>query len=74
MIYYGSRCAGIYNIATVSEMRGRGYGTALTGHLLAQAKERGCDTAVLTSSKIGRSVYERLGFREVAEIDNYGPT
>lgn len=61
---------GVYGIATIPNARGRGFGTALTWHLLADA-DPGWDVAVLQASAMGRPVYERMGFtlvREFAEL------
>ena len=58
---------GIYSIATVPEARGRGIGTAMTWHLIADA-DPGWDVAVLQASDIGRPVYERMGFKLVREF------
>jgi ribosomal protein S18 acetylase RimI-like enzyme len=56
---------GVFNIATPPEYRGRGYGTALTARLVADAFAGGADHAWLQSSPSGYGVYERLGFRLV---------
>jgi N-acetylglutamate synthase len=56
---------GIFNVATPSEYRGRGYGAAITGHAVREGFATGADLAYLQSSAIGESVYRRLGFREV---------
>jgi len=56
---------GIFNVATPSEYRGRGYGAAITGRAARAGFAAGADLAYLQSSAIGESVYRRLGFREV---------
>jgi GNAT superfamily N-acetyltransferase len=56
---------GIYNVATVENARRRGYGAAMTMRIVDDGLGAGCDTAVLQSSDMGYSVYERLGFRTV---------
>jgi len=61
---------GVYSVATAPEVRGRGIGTAMTWHLLADA-DPGWDVAVLQASAMGRPIYERMGFslvREFAEL------
>jgi ribosomal protein S18 acetylase RimI-like enzyme len=63
--------AGIYCVATLQEARGRGIGTALTLEPLLLAKEMGHEYAVLQSSKLGLSVYEKLGFKEYCKIRAY---
>jgi ribosomal protein S18 acetylase RimI-like enzyme len=56
---------GIFNVATPSEYRGRGYGVTITSHAILEGFAAGADFAYLQSSAIGESVYRRLGFREV---------
>jgi len=56
---------GIFNVATPSEYRGRGYGAAITAEAVREGFAAGADLAYLQSSAIGESVYRRLGFREV---------
>jgi predicted GNAT family acetyltransferase len=56
---------GIFNVATPSEHRGRGYAAAITGQAVREGFAAGADLAYLQSSAIGESVYRRLGFREV---------
>lgn len=63
--------AGLYNIATLAEARGRGIGYAVTRELLELARLRGCTEAILHASEMGRPVYERLGFVAVCEVPQY---
>lgn len=56
---------GVYAVATLPEARGRGYGAALTWY--ASAVDPGLP-AILQSSEIGLSVYERLGYSIVAPL------
>lgn len=58
---------GIFNVATPSEYRGRGYGAALTSHALREGFDTGSRFGYLQSSTIGHGVYQRLGFRDVEE-------
>lgn len=62
---------GLYNIATLTAVRGRGLGHGLTAFLMDLGRERGCTRAVLHSSELGRPVYERLGFVEVCPVPQY---
>ena len=56
----------IYNVATVPAARRRGAGAAVTAAAMADAQADGARWAILETSEMGRSVYERLGFRQVA--------
>jgi hypothetical protein len=62
---------GVYNISTVEGSRGRGYGAAMTGRVVADGVADGCDVAILQASEMGFPIYERLGFRTVVEYMGY---
>jgi GNAT superfamily N-acetyltransferase len=66
------RTVGVYNIATIESARRQGLGAAMTDRLAADGAAAGCDVAILQSSAMGRSVYERLGYRLVVAYDGYG--
>ena len=51
-------------VATLPEARGRGIAGRLLAHGLGNAREDGYETTTLQSSKLGRPVYERLGYRD----------
>src|SRR5919109_5599149 len=55
-------------VATLPEMRGRGLATSLLAHALAEARERGCLTASLQATRLGKPVYERIGHRDLGSI------
>jgi GNAT superfamily N-acetyltransferase len=61
----------IYNVATVPAARRRGGGGAITAAAMADAQAQGARWAILESSGMGRPVYERLGFREVTQVEIY---
>ncbi len=56
------RVAGIYWVSTLKSYRGSGLGEALTAHAIRAGQARGCDTATLRASAMGRPIYERMGF------------
>ena len=70
-LFVGGGVAGIYNVCTVPEARGRGIGTAVTAVALDAAVADGLDLAVLGASDMGFPVYSRLGFREVSRLRSY---
>src|SRR5205809_413620 len=55
---------GIFNVATVPDARRRGVGRAVMLAAMRDGANRGCRLAVLQSSDMGHTVYERLGFRD----------
>ena len=64
-LYLGSdRVAGIWNVATTADSRGKGIGTAVTWKPLQKAVKEGYTHAILRSSEMGYNVYKRLGFEE----------
>jgi GNAT superfamily N-acetyltransferase len=57
---------GVYNVATPSEHRRKGYGARATAHVVRLGFEAGASFAYLQSSEMGFTVYERLGFEKVS--------
>jgi GNAT superfamily N-acetyltransferase len=55
-------------VATLPEARGRGISGRLLAHALADAREAGLETTTLQSTKLGRPVYERLGYRDFGAV------
>jgi len=66
-----SGVAGIYCIATLPEFRRQGIGRAMTLQVMAEGKKLGYKIAVLSASEMGRSVYEKLGFREFVSYEQF---
>jgi ribosomal protein S18 acetylase RimI-like enzyme len=58
---------GVFDVATPPELRGRGYGAAVTSQIVRDGFDGGSELAFLQSSELGHGVYRRLGFREVEE-------
>ena len=55
-------------VAVVPEARGRGITGKLLGHALADAAERGSETATLISTPLGHPIYERAGFEPLERV------
>ena len=72
-LFVGAGVAGVYNVCTVPEARGRGIGGAVTGAALDEAVSRGLSLAVLGASEMGYPAYRRLGFRDVSRLRSYAP-
>jgi GNAT superfamily N-acetyltransferase len=56
-------------VATHPERRGRGLALRLCHAALAAARDRGLATSTLQATKLGRPVYERLGYRSYGAIE-----
>src|ERR1700694_1295497 len=52
-------------VGTHPAVRGRGHATRLSEHLVKWSYAKGCRTVALDASKLGRPIYERLGFQPV---------
>jgi ribosomal protein S18 acetylase RimI-like enzyme len=63
--------AGIFNVITAPEARGRGVGAAVTDVALRTAREAGQRIAVLESSRLGYHAYQRLGFTEYGKVGHF---
>jgi GNAT superfamily N-acetyltransferase len=66
--------AGVQNVVTVPEARGRGIGKQMTAHVLVEATRRGLEVAALGASDMGIPVYRALGFRAVGRLRSYALT
>lgn len=55
-------------VATRAQARGRGLASELLRHALRAAMAEGSETTTLEATKLGRPVYERLGFRVLGEL------
>ena len=65
MRFASHRIAGVFNVSTVPEYRGRGVGAALTWRAALDGRADGCLASALQASELGLSVYRRMGYREV---------
>jgi ribosomal protein S18 acetylase RimI-like enzyme len=59
----------IWWVATVPEARGHGLAAGLMRRALADGRARGCEVSTLQATKLGRPVYERLGYRGFGTIE-----
>ena len=71
LLYLGGGVAGIYNVATLPEVRRQGIGSALTVAPLLQARTWVYSIGTLQSTPMGLHLYRRLGFREYCTFHAY---
>ncbi|MEP7033834.1 MAG: GNAT family N-acetyltransferase [Actinomycetota bacterium] len=64
--YVSDGFVGIYGVATLAEVRGCGYGEAVTW---AATRCRPSLPATLQASEMGKTVYERMGYRTMTTFD-----
>jgi ribosomal protein S18 acetylase RimI-like enzyme len=64
--------AGIYSVATSPRHRNRGCAEAVVRHAVEQARrETGVERSALQTSRLGRPLYERMGYRVVTGFSVY---
>jgi len=61
----------IHMVNTLEEYRGRGIGYAIVCHALMAMQEKGRQSAILSASGAGKSLYEKIGFKEYAVYRKY---
>ena len=74
LVHVSGRTAGIYNVATRPDGRGRGVGAAATWAAVIAGLEMGAEHAALQSSASGYPVYAQMGFVDVGRYEQWeGP-
>jgi predicted GNAT family N-acyltransferase len=58
-------------VATLPDRRGQRLASAVLSHALGEAEQRGQKTTSLQASKLGQSIYARLGYKALGEIHLY---
>jgi ribosomal protein S18 acetylase RimI-like enzyme len=61
-VFFGSRAAGVYFVATIPSARRKGLANAVTRRGLEESRRRGYATAVLQASRMGEPLYRKMGF------------
>jgi len=72
LAFCGEKVAGIYAMNTHSQFRCKGLGGAVAQACLVNAKNNGCDFAVLYASEVGKLLYEAMGFQTAQVLKEYG--
>jgi ribosomal protein S18 acetylase RimI-like enzyme len=73
-MYVSDGVSGVYNVATVPEHRGRGYGEALTWAAAMAGAEAGASCSILQASEQGEPVYTRMGYATPARYRQFEPS
>lgn len=68
-IHMGDDVAGVYGVATTERGRGKGLASLLTNIALHATADAGFEASVLHSTPMAHSMYERLGYRNVATFE-----
>jgi GNAT superfamily N-acetyltransferase len=67
----GAEVAGLFNVATLPEVRRKGLATATSLTALHDARVRGYNTGVLCATPLALSLYKRLGFDQFCTLAHY---
>ena len=70
-LFSGRGVAGVYNLATVPEVRRQGIGSTMLMKPLRHARKAGYRFVILQASEMGVSVYRRVGFKEYCILSHY---
>jgi ribosomal protein S18 acetylase RimI-like enzyme len=70
-VFYGGGVAGIYFVATLPEARRQGIGFEITLAPLLEARSKGYRIGVLQASKMGITVYRKMGFKKCGKMVSY---
>jgi ribosomal protein S18 acetylase RimI-like enzyme len=68
----GAGALGVYNVATLPEHQGRGYGEAVMRYALDNARQNtGIERSILQSTPAGLRLYQRMGYQAVTQVAVY---
>ncbi len=78
-LFAAAGVGGIHFVATLPEARGLGLGALMTMRPLSDARDMGYHVGALQSSEMGYSIYRRLGFEHMCQMEHFywqepGPT
>lgn len=69
MLFSNDNIGGIFNIATLSEYRKKGYGRSMMLFLMNRAVELGLEHLFLLSSPMAVKLYSDLGFKKAFDVE-----
>ncbi len=71
LAFVGGGAVGLYGVGTAPDRRGHGFGGAITAAAIDWGRARGEGFAILHATPMGESVYRRLGFQVVGELEQW---
>lgn len=67
------KCSIIYNVYTKKAYRGKGYATTLLNMLIKYLKDNNVEEIMIKYTSEGRTLYEKLGFKQLEDYMVYYP-
>jgi GNAT superfamily N-acetyltransferase len=67
-LMFTGKTAGMYDIATLQDARGKGLGTEMVQFLINKAKDSGAVYCTLQASPEAENIYKRLGFEKIGGL------
>jgi ribosomal protein S18 acetylase RimI-like enzyme len=68
----GGDAVGVYSLGTAPQYQGHGYGESIMRYALEQARAKtGLERTVLQTTRSGRRLYERMGYKAVTKFTVY---
>lgn len=71
LLFIDEYYSGLYMVATMEEVRGRGFGRYITNESIRIARSSNSNPITLQSSRMAYSMYQNIGFEHVIDIDVY---
>ncbi len=70
-LYIRNGVAGVHGVSTLPEVRGKGFGAAMSAAVVRDGFSHGCHTVALQATPSGFPVYFRMGFRHVFDFEEW---
>lgn len=71
LLYLSEEIAGVHLVGTLENSRKQGIGSKLVKLAFSYAKEQGKKIGVLQASPIGKSMYNKIGFKDYSKITHW---
>lgn len=70
--YQTGSTMGVHQVGVLPQYRGKGIGQLLMQHLVACARDRGCELMTLQASEAGLPIYVKMGFKKLGNVYHLG--